>query len=196
MAIQEEADRLAARAREGDAAAFGDLYALVWRDLYRFALYTLRRPEEAEDAVQECALEAFRSMGALRSDEAFRAWSFKILTRCCAKRLKKAAKEKQNVTFEELERQSVFLQARDTDAAERAAVWGALEQLNGQERLVVLLCVLGGYTSREVAALTGRPAGTVRSQLHRSLLRMRSALSSDGDGFPGLRLDNAARGGV
>ena len=48
------------RAAAGDAAAFGVLDEQVYTDLYRYALYALGSREEAEDAVQETALEAFR----------------------------------------------------------------------------------------------------------------------------------------
>ena len=50
------------RAAAGDAAAFGVLYEQVYTDLYRYALYALGSREEAEDAVQETALEAFRGL--------------------------------------------------------------------------------------------------------------------------------------
>lgn len=73
-----EAESLAARARDGDAQAFGDLYAMVWRDLYRFAYYYLGNEEDAEDAVQETAMEAYKGISRLKDPAAFKGWIFTI----------------------------------------------------------------------------------------------------------------------
>lgn len=71
--MNEDIAALVQRAGSGDAAAFGELYEQVYKDLYRYALYCLGSREEAEDAVQETALEAFRGMAGLKRPEAFRA---------------------------------------------------------------------------------------------------------------------------
>lgn len=43
---------LVRRAASGDAHAFATLYSFIYKDLYRFSLYTLQNPQDAEDAVQ------------------------------------------------------------------------------------------------------------------------------------------------
>lgn len=79
---------LISRARSGDAEAFGKLYEQVYVDLYRYALYCLGSREEAEDAVQETALEAFRGLHGLKRPEAFRAWMFTILSARCKRHIR------------------------------------------------------------------------------------------------------------
>lgn len=76
------------RAAAGDAAAFGVLYEQVYTDLYRYALYALGSREEAEDAVQETALEAFRGLHGLRQPDAFRGWMFTILSARCNRHIR------------------------------------------------------------------------------------------------------------
>lgn len=76
------------RAAAGDAAAFGVLYEQVYTDLYRYALYALGSREEAEDAVQETALEAFRGLHGLRQPDAFRGWMFTILAARCNRHIR------------------------------------------------------------------------------------------------------------
>ena len=71
---------LVSRARQQDAEAFAELYASVYRDLYRFALYTLGNPEDAEDVVSDTVTDAYAAIHKLRSVEAFRPWIFIILT--------------------------------------------------------------------------------------------------------------------
>ena len=73
----------AKKAREGDARAFGELYSKFSGEMYRYALYSLSSVEAAQDAVQDTALEAWKSINRLRNEEAAKAWFFKILNHCC-----------------------------------------------------------------------------------------------------------------
>ena len=70
---------LAAKAVRGDSNAFGELYSLFSSEMYRYALYHLGSEEAARDAVQETALQAFRSIVKLRNEAAAKSWLFGIL---------------------------------------------------------------------------------------------------------------------
>lgn len=74
------------KAKSGDTEAFAELYRSIYADLYRFALYTLKNPADAEDAVSETVMDAFTSIRKLRSETAFKAWIFKILSVKCKQR--------------------------------------------------------------------------------------------------------------
>ncbi len=50
-------------ARKGDTAAFSRLYEMVYKDLYHIALYCLRDPHDASDAVSDTVLDAFCTIG-------------------------------------------------------------------------------------------------------------------------------------
>jgi RNA polymerase sigma factor (sigma-70 family) len=165
------------RAKNGDPQAFGELYSEVWRELYRFALYYLQNKEDAEDAVQEAAAEAYRCIKSLREPEAFRSWIFAILTRCCRRKIKTIIRQKHNISFEELEQQGVFIEAESGQPDDKIAVWNALDTLGNDERLVVLLSVVGNYTSLELSAIMKKPSGTIRSQLYRGLVKLKTMLS-------------------
>ena len=52
----------------------------------------------------------------------------------------------------------------------------ALKTLTPQERQIVVLSVIYGYTTKEVAQMLGHPQGTVSSKLHRSLAKLRTVL--------------------
>ena len=67
---------LTERARAGDIHAFAQLYETIYRDLYRFALYTLKNSHDAEDAVSDTVTDAFGQIASLRRPEAFRSWMF------------------------------------------------------------------------------------------------------------------------
>lgn len=79
---------LIVRAKSGDVPAFAQLYEFYYKDLYRFALYVLKNPHDAEDMVSETVTDAFHQLSSLRNEESFKAWIFRILTNKCKMKLK------------------------------------------------------------------------------------------------------------
>lgn len=67
---------------------FAAYYEKVYRELYYFALHTLKNPQDAEDAVSETVTDAFATVEKLRDNEKFRAWIFQILSNKCRRKLK------------------------------------------------------------------------------------------------------------
>lgn len=164
------------RAAAGDAAAFGVLYEQVYTDLYRYALYALGSREEAEDAVQETALEAFRGLHGLRQPDAFRGWMFTILSARCNPHIRGLIRRREETDLDACPLACPdFAGDRDTVLRLRAAI----ADLGPEDRRLVLLSVVGGYSGKEIAALLGRPEGTLRSRLHRTLKKLRALLPEE-----------------
>ena len=69
---------LVARARQGDAAAFGELVDRHRAAVYRTALAALRSPADAEDAAQDAFLLASRRLDSFRGDASFKTWLLTI----------------------------------------------------------------------------------------------------------------------
>lgn len=84
--------QLIKRAKRGDVKAFSQLYAGIYTELYKFALYTIRHRQDAEDAVSETVMTAWEKMKYLRKDESFRNWMFTILNNQCRKILREQRK--------------------------------------------------------------------------------------------------------
>ena len=166
-------EKLINEAIAGSKEAFCSLYGKYKDKLYRYALYRLNDPTEAEDAVSECVLAAWQSIGSLRSEKAFGSWIFRILSNCCASRIKEMIGVREN-----LERiynsGAVRVSAPSSLSIELSE---ALSQLREEERNIVLLSIIGGLSSTEIATLTGLAPGSVRSKLSRSLAKMREFLS-------------------
>ena len=162
---------LAAKAVRGDSDAFGELYSLFSSEMYRYALYHLGSAETARDAVQETALQAFRSIGKLRNEEAAKSWFFGILCNVC----KQSLREKYKADFSPLEL-CEDLKASDSDTAQAIDLMRLISALDEQNREIVLLSIIGGYTSKEIASITGINSGTVRSRLSRTLESLRRQL--------------------
>ena len=158
-----------------DRAAFCELYDMYKTRLYRYALYKLGSPEDAEDAVSSCVLSAWEEIGKLRDPEAFPAWLFRILRASCARIIREKVQAKNDVPEDQL------AELEDKDKADpdtRLMLMEALEKLPEDSREMVLLSAVAGLTSKEIGNLYDMPAGTVRSRVSRSMSEMRKVLEA------------------
>lgn len=153
-----------------DANRFAELYEPIYKDLYRFALYTMRKAVDAEDAVSESVLAAWENRDKLRNEAAFKSWLFQITANTCKKNLKKLARLQPTET-ENLESED---ESDELQAADAVAIKELFFKLGDEDRLVVGLSVFGGYSSDEIGDMLSMNASTVRSRRKRALDRMAS----------------------
>ena len=168
----EDQKTLVRRAQAGDADAFGELYADLQHDLFRFAYYQTSSPHLAEDAVSDCVLLAFQNIRQLKKAQSVRSWFFSILLNCCRRKQREKALQTQLLDIEDCCR----LLGQESDPASHAALHMALRQLPDADRELLLLSVLFGYNSKELAEMTGSKSGTVRSRLSRTKDTLRAML--------------------
>lgn len=164
-----EERKLVQRAREGDTAAFAELYEEIYKDLYRFALYTLGNTEDAKDAVSEAVMDGFQEIGSLRKEEAFWGWIFRILSAKCRRKLKEYVRK-----TEEL---SENLEAKGKDMTESLDVRRAFFCLEEEERMILSMHLFGGYRTREIGEILNMNHNTVRSREKRALEKLEKMLS-------------------
>ena len=161
------------KARAGDADAFAELYSTVYKDLYRIALVNLKNQHDASDVVSDTVLEAFSSIKKLKDEKAFKAWIIKILT------VKIKNKQKEYIKTRNYQEELESVEQEKTDEIN----YGGLElmeefrRLNEEERLVLSLSVVSGYTSEEIAKVTGLSANTVRSKAARAKIKLKQMLT-------------------
>lgn len=158
------------RAMGGDKDAFAKLYIEYKDKLYRYAFFKLGNRDDAMDAVSGCITSAYLSIGTLRSEKAFSSWLFKILYRECCAILRQKTVERDNIDYQSLELEAEGNGLLSVELKE------ALDSLYYEERDIVLLSVIGGYNSKEIAEILNMKPGTVRSKLSRALAKMRSIL--------------------
>lgn len=160
-------------AKLGDQRSFAQLYDSVSLYMYKYALYSLGNPHDAEDVVSETFLDAYRGLHSLRDESAFKSWIMKILSIKIKHKFKEYTQSREVVELTEEVAGSEDLSGELTD---KSAAMQALEQLSPQERQIVVLTSIHGYTTREVAKMLGCPHGTVSSKLHRALVKLRTIL--------------------
>lgn len=156
------------RAKKGDRHAFAMLYETIYQELYRFALYTMRHSQDAEDVVSETVIAAYENIGKLRKTEKFKSWMFTILSNKCKKRL--MARERTNVEVQDND------WAMETDLAGNQDLHRAFALLTGEERLILTMMILEGYNSTEAGRILKMNPNTVRSKQSRALEKMRQIL--------------------
>ena len=159
-------------AMQGNRDAFAALYMRYRDSLYRYAYFRLGSAEDAEDAVSACVAAAYENIGTLRAEGAFRAWLFRILYRCCCAVLRERIASADSEGEEALD----TLPDRGDGTALSPELSEAFGILSEADREIVLLSVIAGYTSPEIAAMLSLKPSTVRSRLKRSLSKMRRFL--------------------
>ncbi len=168
-------DFLIERSKQGDNAAFSQIYSYYATELYRFALYMTGSPEEAEDAVQEAVFSAWKSIHTLKDNTLFKAWIFKILSNKCKTALMKKNKLPDTLPIEDYEflteAQSEENHISSTELKE------ALSSLTPPDGQIIILSVIGGFKSRELGIIFNMPEGTVRSRQKRALEKLKAILS-------------------
>lgn len=166
-------NELVKRAKAGDKDAFCRLYSLYKNRLYRYAYYKLGNVEDAQDAVSDCIVSAFEQIKSLRNANAFSSWIFKILHSACSRYVKLQIQQRECENIDTARSSSNLFITIDENKTELCQ---ALESLNGDEKDIVLLSVVAGFTSKEISKVTGLTAGSVRSKLSRSLSKMKNFL--------------------
>lgn len=158
------------KAKHGDAEAFAMLYEEIYENMYRFALYTLKNTQDAEDVVSEAVMSAFASIRKLRTEEAFKSWIFRILSNKCKEKLREYARKAKPLEEE-------IWESEGTENLEEAAiVRKVFFELEDEERLIIGMHLFCGYKSREIAEILHMNENTVRSKESRGLKKMAGKL--------------------
>lgn len=159
-------------AKQGSAEAFGELYEIYSKDMYRFAYYYLGSEQYAEDAVSECVILAFQKIGSLKKIDSFKSWLFKILHNCCNKILREKIASMDSVEYSSL----INLVAKESINSDTLALKNALSKLSDEEREIIILYYCSGYTSKEIGEIMSLKHSTVRSKIVRAGEKLRKYL--------------------
>jgi RNA polymerase sigma-70 factor (ECF subfamily) len=164
-----------------EAATFAALIETQLDLSYRLATVILGSAIEAEDAVADAALAAWRSRDRLREAGRFEAWFGRILVNGCRDRLR-ARGRRPVVEMPAGEVGASAARRGEPDFRDgvhaRDAMSRAFETLEPDERIVLVLRFWHDLTVEAIADRVGIPAGTVKSRLSHATGRLRSALAA------------------
>jgi RNA polymerase sigma-70 factor (ECF subfamily) len=144
--------------------------------LLRFARRLVGGRAGSHDLVQETYLHAWRAFGRLRPNSNVRAWLFQILINTFRGQGRKAKRSL------ELAPLSVVWQGRTESSVEESlSVLQALDRLPPDQRTVLILGVVEGFTSREMSEILNVPIGTVMSRMSRARQALRNVLAPEAE---------------
>jgi RNA polymerase sigma-70 factor (ECF subfamily) len=146
------------------------------RDLFRMASSLLRNREEAEDGVQECLFQAWKSFDRFEPGTNCRAWLYKILCHVISHQRRKSSRmlliEDPQILEDTLAAQpSVSTELTDDE------ILAALSRIPQRYVRVVLLADVQEYSYKEIQETLGIPIGTVMSRLSRGRECLRAELA-------------------
>ncbi len=133
--------------------------------MYRYAAWLCRDKAIAEDVVQEAMLRAWKSLDALRDDAAAKQWLLTIVRRENARYFERRRLE--TVDIDNLSASQAALLAESPDE-ELNDLRQAIYELDDDYREPLVLQVLMGYSTREIAEAMGLKQGAVLTRLHRA----------------------------
>jgi RNA polymerase sigma-70 factor (ECF subfamily) len=157
---------------------------------YSLARWFMRNPQDADDAVQDSMLKAFKGFGGYAGGDGA-AWVLAIVRNTCLTKLERKRAESNIVvlhdvmeTLEASRHLSLVQPAASQDHAmimeeERKSVHTAIAALPVQFREVLVLREFHDLSYREIADVVGTPVGTVMSRLARARERLKAQLMKD-----------------
>jgi RNA polymerase sigma-70 factor (ECF subfamily) len=168
---------LVERARRGDHDAFATLAGAAISRLDSAAWLILRNPEQAQDAVQNALVRAWRDLPTLRDPDRFDAWLNRLVVRACIDEARRLRRHRVDVELTEIAFPAV--DGVETTIADRDQLERGFLRLDPEQRAVIVLHHYLDLPLPAVAASLGIPVGTAKSRLHRALGQMRAALEAD-----------------
>ena len=158
---------LVVRAQEGDTAAFEALARRHQAALYRLAVRVMGDPGEAEDALQEGLLDAWRRIDRFRADSAFSTWLYRVVTNRCLSQLRRRRPEPVAEVDDRVRAPDDPERSAEVDAG-LAALGRALATLPAEQRVCWVLRELEGLGYAEISEITGATEHAVRGRIHRA----------------------------
>ncbi|MFD3588001.1 RNA polymerase sigma factor [Streptomyces sp. NPDC058683] len=169
---------LAVRAAEGDEDSFAVLVRRHSRSLLALAHCMLGNPQDAEDAVQDAFVSAWRRLPEYRHSADFHTWMYRItVNRCLTMRRRRLSPLSLNAVVEPVAGDAWSQPDRyaERDAA-TAALTRALAELDAGQRICWILKEVQGLPYKEIAHVTRTSEPTVRGRLFRARRSLQEAM--------------------
>ncbi|HEX2187955.1 MAG TPA: RNA polymerase sigma factor [Longimicrobiaceae bacterium] len=168
---------LVQRARDGDAASFDAIVDRYYGDCLRYAARMLGNRADAEEAVQDAFLRAYRSMGRYDHRDRLRGWLFRILVNRCRSLAEQRLRRRRVLErFREAEPPAAETWPEEPGDGPPEAVRAALAALPPDQREAFLLKHVEELSYEEMAELTGTGVSALKMRVKRACDRLRVLL--------------------
>jgi|SRR5579864_2011271 len=144
--------------------------------LLRTALRLCREREAAEDLVQDALLRAWKAWEQFEPGTNCKAWLFRIMLNVSSREFSKANGGLHVVSLDDQPEWKEPAATRVADPLSNTDLRAALDSMAEEQRVVLLLAVVEGFTCKEISKILTVPIGTVMSRLSRARLGLRRKL--------------------
>lgn len=158
-------------------ATIEDICESTWKEVYRYVYYRVQNREEAEDITQEAYVKAFhyleKDSGKIDHEIRFlKTVSLNIIK----DRWRKKKRHGQTVPYEDREDESLWEEDFTNNSTEKFLIREALSQINEDQRNVIELRIIKGYSVAETAKILKKKEGTIRVLQYRGLRELSEIL--------------------
>ena len=164
--------------RRGDINAYESIVKRYESSVANIIYGILGNVSNAEDLGQEVFIRAFRGLSQFRFRAQFKTYLTRIAINVCRDALRKNEVHVVPIQEQLLTADQLVVDGQEEQEL-KEVVQQALLQLDHDQRMVVVLRILEGYSTRETAGLLKVPQGTVLSRLSRGLERLRHILEKE-----------------
>lgn len=155
---------------------FDRLVGVFHADMYRYAAWLCRDKAIAEDVVQESLLRAWKSLDALRDEAVAKRWLLTIVRRENARYFERRRLETVDIDNLTASQSALLAEAPNEELNElREAIY----ELEDDYREPLVLQVMMGYSTNEIAEIMGLKQGAVLTRLHRARLRLKDSVAQE-----------------
>lgn len=178
-------DQVTRRCVAGDVDAFGEVVRSHYRSIHQTCRYLTRSEADAQDAVQETFLRAFRAIRRFRGEANLKTWLYRICLNACSDVQRRSKVEARAVSASdaEMEQRLASVPSSDPSPCDRAMheelrqqVRAAVGRLPESHRRVVLLVAFEGFSHEEAARVLRLRTATVTWYMQESRKRLRDIL--------------------
>jgi len=179
-------ERLVAAAKTGHGGAFDELFKRYAQNMFRTARRITRNREDAEDAVQECFLNAFIHLRSFDGRSRFSTWLTRIAVNAALMKIRKNHRSREISLDEQIETNELQPERKRTDSwlnpeesyaqsERKTIVRSAVAELRPKIRKVLELHQLQEFSMRETAEVLGVTVTAVKARLFHARAKLRRA---------------------
>lgn len=160
--------------KRGDQNAFAELYNKYAGYMLRVAMAVTRNKMSAADAVQESFIRVYKNIDTFDTDKAFEPWLYRILINECNRILGKTSNTIPVDDFLENTLQGAI--EDDHKFQEYESLYKAIESLNDENKIPIVLKYLKGFKEKEIAEILGVNVNTIKSRLFKGRQKLKNVL--------------------
>jgi RNA polymerase sigma-70 factor (ECF subfamily) len=178
-------EELMSRVQQGDMNAYQELIRLYQKKVFRVISGYQRNPEDAMEVLQDTFLKVYTARSTWERRTSFGAWLYRIAINASIDRRRRIGKSQpaylEDMVEAQIHKSATTIPPRNpldrlSDEERRSILEGAIRRLPDRQREIVSLRYFGEMQLEEIASTLDCPLGTVKSNLHKAIISLKSLL--------------------